>query len=998
MIPTFLALASVAGAQTLLSTVGMPPEADPCLRVPTGEALVIDVNGLDVERLEVTGAVGFAGGMGPFSFTASEISVHTQGLLQAGTSPTTPYNGDLSIYLRTARACGATYELQGGAWVSVASVGTGMRDQVLHVGDGTLKLYGAVPSPTWTELAATANPADPTIAVMDALSPEWDLQDVQLAPTGFLLDERSQVQATVDSLDPYTLNVSSWDPVAYQHIAGTVTQPGTPSMEVRGEVYSLYRGIRILGEPTPIDIERQDCTAYLDDPLYYSSLPISTHPSIRSDARHLEFDGAEVMIMPPDEHTALVEMSGVAVVDGGKFDRLGQYPIHFHRAGDMTGSFLYDVLVHHSANRGIVLHGTQNVAVENSVVADVVGHGFYLEEEPCGSCDPATFDKRTADNTLRHNLAVEVHGCPAIEDPNPLPGEEDIEIDHDVNASGFFFTDPRNVFEDNRAAGALGAGFWFDSSKKQNDFNLCGEWGMTGPTALTADPMVPVDLAKWDGDYANAELDGGLTCHGAFVGNQAHGAEYGMFGERNMPAKDQLVRLRDLSVWKNRRYGLKWRNYGVTEVLGLQATDNPIAVWPGSHATHGSSRPRFLLAGAAIWGEAVHYATSTPLVFPPVGGAQIPFYGVSIYEGHMLVTDTFFDGYVPLTWPPDPFTVGMRAAIGRHQNFPFYTNDPNNGIDRITFGPTPGMQKIFFDPPRLDTREPLSMAWRDGMGGFQHVMVRDWNGDIATTAGNWLIPHEPFLSPPPLPTMTAPDGIPVPGTYQSVFEVPDASYGQVLLEWCMTPGDAGSPRCQTWYDWTAMLPVPSNGWGDPIPKNGWDAILGVEFEVRGQINDSAPTLPQQGHHKSRGTNVMTEEDVLVRFMDAKTGGSPHDAAGLADLKALHVRWRQAPLATDSIEVIVPGPAAPVCHCALVGMKELPALTGCNVCQEVGSNQTRVSLTAGGPNVDTGNPATSLYDEESCLLIYDLANPDWQAGEAAVGTCPASCGGPPPACP
>lgn len=75
-----------------------------------------------------------------------------------------------------------------------------------------------------------------------------------------------------------------------------------------------------------------------------------------------------------------VEIQGVEIEKFGK-DQLGSYPIHFHMAGSLTNTppLINANSVHHSFNKCVTVHSTQNVTIKNMVCARIVGHIFYQE-------------------------------------------------------------------------------------------------------------------------------------------------------------------------------------------------------------------------------------------------------------------------------------------------------------------------------------------------------------------------------------------------------------------------------------------------------------------------------------------------------------------------------------------------------------------------------------------------------------------------------------------
>ena len=77
-----------------------------------------------------------------------------------------------------------------------------------------------------------------------------------------------------------------------------------------------------------------------------------------------------------------VSIQGVEIEKFGKA-QLGSYPIHLHEAGDLTNTKPKPLInansVHHSFNKCVTIHSTQNVTIQNMVCARIVGHIFYQE-------------------------------------------------------------------------------------------------------------------------------------------------------------------------------------------------------------------------------------------------------------------------------------------------------------------------------------------------------------------------------------------------------------------------------------------------------------------------------------------------------------------------------------------------------------------------------------------------------------------------------------------
>ena len=523
--------------------------------------------------------------------------------------------------------------------------------------------------------------------------------------------------------------------------------------------------------------------------------------------------------------------------------------------------------------------------IEDNVVYDVVGHGYYLEE---GFAPTAT-------NELRRNLAVNLHGCPNEADDGT---NDDVPEEHDAQASGFFFTDPRNVLVNNAAAGAMAAGFWFDADNSKNGLNLCADATLDYTSGFPPlDTALFIYTAAYDAtEYAAKGLT--ETCHGAFVGNAAHSSHDGLWAEEH---KDQLVRILDFTAYKNNRRAINVKNHGVTEVVNLRTADNATAIWPASHAYHMGYTPRFLLVDSLLVGESANIGTPLPgdPRSYPRNDATAPIYGVEVYEGHLHVARTAFE-----LFDKNSPAAGKRAAFGRHQSFPFYSNNPDNSVEAITIDR--GSRPVWFDTPG-----PTA-------SGEQMVMMRDLDGDITGDPGAWIVANDDF-------TIAGSAAIPGAGvTFQAganAYKVSDAdnSYGQLIVQWCARwltrPSDhAGEPRCST---------VGADGNGQPY--TGWQLFAAdqpyydlvdklvltdeVECGGAGCPNVLEATHSPDGTHHRLGANILSGHRYYVDFEDS--AGGALIGPGLADIEGIQVHYRYA-TAGDMTQVSVAVPSNPTC--------------------------------------------------------------------------------------
>ena len=156
-----------------------------------------------------------------------------------------------------------------------------------------------------------------------------------------------------------------------------------------------------------------------------------------------ELEGGHFWIL----HTPRVQqvIEGVELVNFGQQGNLGRYPIHFHLCGNVESSRISKNTIRQSNQRCVVVHGTDNLLIEENVAYDTKGHCFILE------------DGIETGNMFYRNLGAQT-GKPQKRIPNEgLNGKE---TDH--RPSTFWITNPTNSWVGNVAAGYLGMGFWFE--------------------------------------------------------------------------------------------------------------------------------------------------------------------------------------------------------------------------------------------------------------------------------------------------------------------------------------------------------------------------------------------------------------------------------------------------------------------------------------------------------------------------------------------------------
>lgn len=292
-------------------------------------------------------------------------------------------------------------------------------DDIMGMGDkfigamsgGQIEIHGQQ-KVSWNNLGADVNSGTNQITM--ATPVDWTVGDeIVIVSSSFDWEEAEQRTITAISIDSLTLTLNT--PLNYPHSGTTNTYTRssdnkTWTADLRAEVGLLTHNITIQG-----------------------------------DANSLTNGfGGHMMCMP----NSTMNASSIELYRMGQKGSLGRYPWHWHHvhlAG--AGQYFKNSSVHHSFNRGITIHGTSYVNVENNFFYDHIGHGVFLE------------DGSERFNTIKNNIV--------LLSKRPLLGEELTASDNELNEaqnrtpSSFWITNPNNYFEGNVAAGTQGTGYWF---------------------------------------------------------------------------------------------------------------------------------------------------------------------------------------------------------------------------------------------------------------------------------------------------------------------------------------------------------------------------------------------------------------------------------------------------------------------------------------------------------------------------------------------------------
>ncbi len=365
---------------------GKIPKAGADVVIPSGKTIILDTD-IDVRHLQIDGKLVCANE--DLSVTANSIIVH--GHLQCGTA-VRPFPKRLTITLTGSDP--------------KADV-MGMGTKVLGaMGSGKIELHGR-PRTSWVKLAATAKAGAKTIKVDRSVN--WKPNDkLVLASTDFDMDQAEE--RIIEKVEGQTITLK--EPLKYPHWGQTHEYKNgakTFVLDERGEVGLVNRNIVIRGD------EGSATSGF----------------------------GGHVMVMMG----ASMKIADVELYHMGQKHLRGRYPLHWHLAGDVAGQYIKNSSVHHTFNRCITIHGTDNALVKSNLCYDNLGHAFFIE------------DGVEQGNVLEDNLGL-VTRRPAEADAL-LPSDRANRGADALGPSTFWISNPNNTVRKNAAAGSDGSGYWY---------------------------------------------------------------------------------------------------------------------------------------------------------------------------------------------------------------------------------------------------------------------------------------------------------------------------------------------------------------------------------------------------------------------------------------------------------------------------------------------------------------------------------------------------------
>lgn len=396
-----------------------------------------------------------------------------------------------------------------------------------------------------------------------------------------------------------------------------------------------------------------------------------------------------------------VHMQGIALRRMGQKGVLARYPVHWHLAGHTEGWFKHSS-VEQAYNRFVTIHGTHDVTVAKIVGYDTIGHGFYLE------------DGVETGNRIVCNLAVGVRSAEWGEQVTPS----------DLQASGYWISNPDNVVDRNVAAGAPHAGF-----------SLSFPEHPLGPSSNSAIWPRRTPLRSFSGNTAHSVGFAGLYVDG---GERSDRTTRTTWYEPRLdpadPSSDHVTPVfRNFDAWKSRHYGIWIRTFSGARVVRATLADN----WRSAYLANISTGPdkdnvgvidRSLMVGTTSnkgipksWERTDVNGQTLPKPWEPdaeIGGAHF-------YDGPMLVRRTTLANFKPNA---------TRRAGALSSLFPNeFSISVHNAVERIRFR---NANRVLF--PEV----------RQGLQGDAGTMFTDLDGSVTGIAGAAVVVDPSLLDDP----------------------------------------------------------------------------------------------------------------------------------------------------------------------------------------------------------------------------------------------------------
>ncbi len=311
---------------------------------------------------------------------------------------------------------------------------------IMVMSGGTLELHGATPEVLWTKLNAHLPMNGTELTLQEPV--QWDSNgEIVMAPTDFYeagLGKSITQRVGINSVDGNKISIATG---SNSHRWGQLQYATNEGMSLDANAQRV--------ETPPVNMEAGETPTILDEraEIGYLTRKIVIQ-SIDDDLWKNVGFGCHVMIMK----NATAHVEGVEIKRGGQRAHIGRYPYHWHNLSytapetleDATGQYFKNSVINESSQRGVVIHGTNGVLVDNNIIYKVQGHGIFTED---------AVERR---NIINHNLVLHVRNPPWNKQ---LKNHEQGGL-HDGGSSAFWISNPDNTITNNAVADCIAFGYW----------------------------------------------------------------------------------------------------------------------------------------------------------------------------------------------------------------------------------------------------------------------------------------------------------------------------------------------------------------------------------------------------------------------------------------------------------------------------------------------------------------------------------------------------------
>ena len=427
---------------------------------------------------------------------------------------------------------------------------------------GELELHGNPPSTVWTKINEHSELGSTSLTLMEEA--DWEAgQEIVIAPTdyfeagnGISVSQKlslASVSGTSLTLNE-GLNAHRWGRLQY------ATPDGLSLMEGN------------LAEPPLPNTDSTTTPLVLDERAAIGNL--TRNIVIRSPDDELwqqQGFGVHTMIMP----SGTARVDGVEIRRGGQRGRIRRYSFHWHILSyngteildDASGQYITNSSINSSKNRGIVIHGTNGLLIQNNVLFDIEGHGIFTED---------AVERR---NIIDNNLVLHVR-TPELPPAQLLKQHEG--WTGDFGSSCFWISNPDNEIINNHAGDCVGFGYWltFPTNPWGDHQNVLDENGLVMNPSRTL-------FGVFDNNTAHSNRLQGIMLDNVEIDNQGNIGGYQYWSTTSgqnvsWPFEElRRFRLSRYKVWKNIGNGI-WDRSVWPDNVEVVSADNAGRFFAGS--------------------------------------------------------------------------------------------------------------------------------------------------------------------------------------------------------------------------------------------------------------------------------------------------------------------------------------------------------------------------------------------------------------------------------